>query len=514
MDKYTEPEQLDFDNAVSAVSDIIRKTAGSATTKAGSVIHELLVRPAAYLFAWMSGNLEEAVKSCSISTLKESQATVNETADLMAANYFVTRLQGTKASGVITITMNKAVAHIAGGARFNVGGTLVETTSQVVATSTKMSSEYSDVLYVEAIAMNDGTYISNIPVTAIEVGALEIPAGTDVEVMFPNNFIIAAELASAITGGGGVETDAELFKRAEYNTAASGVGTYFGIKKKLSTCPVSVEDLSVVAGEDEAIFRSRFNTLNINPGGFVDVYVKTQKQSSTKTITATASLEDGGTEYGAIIEDTSVAGLHRVVSVVADGERLSTFYVTYGSSQNTYQDRLSGRQSVKVSFTLSAVSADTVTAFITVEYLPGISAIQEYMDREENTFIGQSTLIKSAIPVTVALSCSAHKDGGISDEEKAILKDTAATYINSVPVGTRALNFSDVVKACKNVVPDVELRVPCILSASVVLKDGSISTYYSDTGVLDISDTGNTAYWEHQMCFFSTTTDRLRIGAE
>ena len=96
-------------------------------------------------------------------------------------------------------------------------------------------------------------------------------------------------MQSAITGGTEQETDAELMARCRYNTADAGIGSYNGLWRKLQKAPVNVSGLSVVAGEDPGVLRARWNNLSINPGGVIDCYVRTQAQSSKKTVQATAN---------------------------------------------------------------------------------------------------------------------------------------------------------------------------------------------------------------------------------
>lgn len=506
-----EPSQRSFNDIEQVAIDVLNKKAPTVMTKTGSVVRELVIRPLAYIASWVTDNIDATIEKSSLSYLASSQATDNAICDDIASMFFVQRRQGTYAKGIITLTLNSAIVTIPNGATFIVDNITLKTNTQYIITNAKLVSNTSaDVVYLTSIpVLVDDTmhYIANIPVQATDTGAIEIPAGIAVTMGFAGKGIVSAELTSPITGGSGVETDAELVKRAEYTNAAAGVGTYYGIQKKLNNSPVAVLGMAVVSGEDTAMHRGRYNTININPGGVVDCYIKTSNQPVTELITVNCN--DGYIE----ISDKKYANILAVKQVIVNGVYLQDLSVEFGSS-NIMLDSVSARLSVDQ---LTIIRGEGIvkgaTATVSIVYMPNLREVQDYLDSDTEKFVGQDIQVKAAVPVGISIDCCAKKDDGevITNDEVNILKDAISSYINSIPVGTATINYSDMRRICRSVLPTVDLRLPCTFSCIIYLKDGSMDSFYSNTGILDISNTVNQGYWDYNVCYFFSCTSNIRI---
>lgn len=518
MAKHIEPTQTEFNSAEQVTMDVVSVASPSALTKTGSGIRELVVRPLAYMFSWMTANLAQSRKVSSIAYLKDSQATQNDIADAVASNYFVTRKQGSAAKGMITLTLNTPVVRLSQGASFTVNDVTLVVESQTIITNVDVDTPQRGVVYIKAIAFGD-LFLANIPVVASIVGRTELPPGGEVTINFANNTIENAELTSAITGGAGVETDAELMLRAEYNTAESGIGTYNGLRKKFANAPISVQGLSVVAGEDLPLFRARYNNININPGGFVDVYVKTQLQSSVLSLDLEAHKVPGQDPaptalFSVQVQDELCSGFFGISTVIADGEAVDNFTLSFGSldTMNTSAGaRLSVDQTATITFESDSLES-VLPVRVYVSYIPGIALLQQFIDRDEERFVGQDVKVKAAVPVALSIDCVVSADDPLTVADIDLLKDTIANYINALPVGTRYVNFSDIRKSCARALPVADVRLPCTISAELLLQDGSSDNVYSTTGIFDLGPQANTGYWSSSMCFFSATLDKIRIS--
>lgn len=119
------------------------------------------------------------------------------------------------------------------------GDVQVQTTIQYIVTNTPADNAPDGIEYLASFLVG-GNWLVNVPVETTTVGRIEIPVGTTVSASFPCSTLLEAELTSPITGGSDTETDAELMTRAEYNTAEAGIGTYYGIRKKLNKAPITV----------------------------------------------------------------------------------------------------------------------------------------------------------------------------------------------------------------------------------------------------------------------------------
>lgn len=535
MADYIEPTQSSFNDAENVASDVLSQASPNLITKAGSVVRELIIRPIAYLYSWAEDNLLDKLASTSVMYLKTSQATDNPIADMVASNYFVTRNQGTSAKGIITLTLAQPVLRLAQGSQFTVGGASMLTPEQYLITNGDTSSAAAGFAYIKSIPYKVNgidCWIANVPVVSAVPGRLELPVGSAVVIGFSTNIIVAAELTSPVTGGTDVETDAQMMARAEYNTAESGIGSYYGLRKKFNKAPVAVLGLSAVAGEDAPLFRARYNNVNINPGGIVDCYVKTEKQPTTDIFPVTftsAQLVDANNNpvldenqkpiyfyYGYV----DVPCVLSVNSVIIDGERLdregTKFWTEFESSEPTIPAdgaRLSSYQRTRIVFCAGDRELETLDGNVSCTYIPGIPALQEFINEDEEHFIGQDTLVKAAVPVEVSVTCSYSAPSMLDDSQIALLKQTIEDYINDIPVGTRTINFSDLRKVCASAVPSADLRLPCVIAGKVFTKSGVTDTFYSNTGIFDIANPTSYDWWDFRECYFSTCADNIRVEA-
>ena len=527
MADYIAPTKTEFKNAEQVAVDVVSQAYPSIITKTGSVVRELVIRPLSYLMAWTKANVENDIRQYSVSYLKNSQLTVNPVADMVASNYFVERKQGTPAKGVVTLELSMPTLRIASGARFTVGGVLMYTEKQYLVT-TDVLPDTESVGYIQAIPYGSN-WLASIPLVTVATGPTEVPLGVPVTLGFACSTLVDAYLTSPVTGGSGTETDAQLMVRAEYNTAESGIGSYYGLKKKLAKAPVTVTGLSVIAGEDAPLFRARNNSVGINPGGYVDCHVKTANQVSVGTIPDTP-LEIVGTTVNGVVsyhgeielDPVKFPGFIRVNSLLVDGiyrDKYSVAYSTIDTNTTAEGARLSTKQKATVMVTLEnngntsvPITATTATA-VSVEYMPGLAQLQAYMDSDTEHFIGQDILVKAAVPVSVGITCAYYCARELDDDEIDDIKQTIVDYINTTEVGIGKINFSDIREACLNSHPDVTLRLPCVFTASVSLQDGMLDTFNSTSGILDITHNPTYNRWGYQICYFSACKDNVELSA-
>ena len=513
MADYTKPTNTEFINAEQVVTDILTTSHPQLLTKTGSAIRELIIRPAAYLLSWILGNMDNQLQKTSVSYLRTSQATDNELADAVASNYFVSRRSATKSAGMLMLTLNTPAMTLPQGTLFTAEGVILQLPQQVIVTSGTVSEQFEGVTYVTSKPLGSD-YVVLVPVEAVNAGKVEIPAGADIVMQGVHDAVTDIKLVSPVTGGLDTETDAQLMERAEYNTASAGIGSYNGIRKRMENSPVKMLGMSLVAGEDASLFRARYNNLGVNPGGLIDMYVKTQVQSAVGELMVASPEAAAGETVILSVPATACHGFYRVVSVLVKGEYLDTYDVNMISNRENTPvagARLSVAQSCSISFTAPSALTPNDVIVITVEYMPGIEALQSFVDSPENRFIGQDVLVKAAIPVTLGLDCSISCPNPLDDVAIAGIKSVMANTVNSMRVGCGVLNFSDVREAVQHEYPDVQLRLPCIIRARMVLRDGTTDTFYSNTGIIDLNTPVNSEYWDYRMCFFSLIESHIRI---
>lgn len=541
---YTDPTQEAFDSAQQVSIDVLAQSSPTCITKTGSVIKELVVRPLAYLLAWAKTNLDELRRQSSIAYLKTSQATENEVADLVASNYFVERRQGTQAKGIVTLTLNTPSLRLAAGSTFTAGGVPLHTETQYMITAADITSlldQQTTTQYLRSYPTGEpDRYYVNVPVVTDETGKFEIPEDSDVTIGFASSAVVAAELTSPITGGSDTETDAQLMERAEYNTAEAGVGTYYGLLKRFLHAPVSVSSIFPVQGEETALYRARYNTVNINPGGIIDCYIKTTNQPHIELCGGTVALTSGsftptvqtcdgpvptGTPVNGYwcefpITDPKYSGLYTVQGISVPGWVVNeqTVQLSAPTGSSTKAARLSTDQLTTVKFFITRNTTENgedpsvVDVSMNVVYMPGLYQLQRYIDSDTESFIGLDVKCKAAVPVCVHVNCSVTSEQVLSEQDILILKQAITDTINALPVGTKAINFSDLRNACASAIPGVDLRLPCAFTGYCYRFYGNIEPIYSTNGILDITVPTTPDTFDYTMCYFYTCNDFIRLG--
>lgn len=522
MNRYIEPSETSFEAAEAAAVDVLDRTCAYANTKSGSVVRELVVRPMAYLYAWLRDNMENMRRQTSAVYLKDSQLTDNQMADDLASNYFIVRRQGANARGVVTLRVNSPFLQLPRGASFAAGDVGLQTTVRIVAGPGLEPRAADGVLYVR-MAQSGDDWLVPVPVQAVDAGPVEVRAGEQVQVQFNLSSLLSATLTSSVTGGYGTETDAQLMARAEAATAGGGVGSYYGLKKLLDAGPVSVLSLAVASGEDAVLRRARRTSVNINPGGVVDCYVKTQNQPSVAQVSATAvagEYDVDGTTWGyraelPTLSDASVpchgaicvSGAPRTSAGVVD--EFAVEYVSTADNLDGQGARLGVHQGMLLYFN-SSEPVDTVSASLL--YMPGLRDLQDYMDRRDNRFVGQSTEVRAAVPVTLTLDCMVEHDGWLDDTQADAVRQAIANYVNGLDVGVTRINFSDIRRYCVTALSgQFDLRLPCTMSASVPMPDGGVDSFYSTSGVLDLATSTLSERWNPGICYFNMCKADIRI---
>ena len=518
MSKYIEPKQATFDGAEQAALDMLSTRCPSVLLKTGAAVRELVVRPLAYLVAWATDNLERLRTETSAAYLKTSQATDNAVADAVASNYFIERRAGTVSRGTVALTLEASYLRLPRGARFVADGATLQTETVVVAAAGESPGIRDGVRYVPTISISDGRYIASIPVAAVDSGPVEIGVGTEAIPQFGLSYLVSAAVSSAITGGAGTETDAQLMARAEAATTNGGIGSYFGIEKKLAAGPVTVLSFGLVAGEDALLVRARYNNVSINPGGIVDCYVKTQNQLASATVTAAVRQVTGDrnciADLPVVDGDINCHGIVSIDGPLLDGDTgdpITEYDVSYGSASSRMDAvgaRLGTEQRASVLF--SATPAPT-SVKVQVSFMPGLLDLQRYMSSDECRFVGQDVMVKAAVPVSVSIDCAISYAEEPTDDQVDAVRQAMADYVNGLRVGVGRINFSDMREYCATALSGAVLRLPCTMSASMPLIGGGIDSFYSNTGILDITTPANSDRWSPAICYFSTSVGQIRI---
>lgn len=510
----TEPTQTQFMEAEEALTNLMHNHAQDLDTKKGSVIRQLVIRPFSYLYAKINDILLNWIYKTSVAYLATSAETSNSTADLVASNYFVTRRQGAYASGIITLTCSQDQIRINTDTRFLVDSRSFITDKTYIATPSPAQST-GNLVYLKMYEIN-GEYKTNVPVIAAQPGTLEIPAGVQVDITSYIAGVESAQLLSPITGGSDTQTDAQMMARCKERCGAA-IGTLQAIRTKMQDAPITVISCSALGSADPGCFRSRYNNLAIPQGGAVDIYAKTANQGVVAQISVQELESDSSDKlFFQILPQKypQYAGLCRISKIVAQNNQinLGKYTVEYIPVANSQLSAIGARntcyQKVRVTFDTPTVSTPLQVTF---EYMPGIKDLQDYMDSTYGKYLGQSCLVKAAVPATVKLSCSLYTKTIPTDTQLNALKTFIAAQINSKYVGDYNLNMDQIAQQVELNFQNVRMRLPYTLTIDLPMTTGGHYTFNTTDGTASLLYRTSAYFWAAGAYFYSTTPDFIEL---
>lgn len=509
---FTQPTQTKFTEAQSSLTNLMQDYSAQIDVKKGSVVRELLIRPFAYLYAKVDDIISRWIRDTSVAYLSQSTQTQNQIADLVASNYFVTRKQGSHATGVITLTCSQSQIRVNAGAGFMIDSHIFDTSKAYIATMSPIEST-DDIGYVQMYQIGDA-YKANIPVEAQQTGSLQIPAGVQVQITSYIAGAESAQLLSPITGGSSTETDAQMMARCKDRCGAA-IGTVEAIRTKLQDAPVNVVSCNAIGSQQPGCFRSRYNNLAIPYGSAVDIYVKTSNQNAVKQLEMTSLEQDSDSKWYfqlSSLDYPEIAGFCRIAEITtAAGGSAGRYTISYESYRPAVSD-IGARNTVyqKAKVTFQSLQAST-TMLATVQYMPGVSELQNYMDSTYEKYLGQDCLVKAAVPATVKLKCRVYTKSQMTDTQLTQLKTFIAAQINMKYVGDYNLNMDQIAQNVQLQYPDLRMRLPYTLSIELPMTNGGVYSFSTTDGTASLLYRTSAYHWATGAYFYSTTPDYIQL---
>ena len=493
-----DPSKSTYTNTITKIRDIFTVNMPNIATSVGSVVYELIVRPLSVVYASLQDALDKDIRLTSLDTLSTSTNTEVGDADHILSNYFVTRNGAKNPTGVVTVASSIETTRIPQGSGFTAAGATLVTSVDTIGVYTDYELyESSDVLtYAKATKIGNYYYFT-VPVEAPDQDVV-VSAGTPAEVTSRLTDIISAVVSSSIEGGSRGETDAELIERARLNMCSWHGGSK-SIHKILTGSGIRVYSSISFDSADPEMSQVTDSPVLVGTGGMIDTYVKTSQYPLSTSFDV--SLEDSES-YD--ISDMIPAGTIAVTEIIRtdDGASLD-FDVHWGSSTSHLTSkgaRFSAYQTASISI------AETARCKVTVEYMPSIKELQEYINRNDVRMLGSSVVIKAAIPTAVSISavCST---GAHSIED---IKNTVKNHINNLPVGTDCLDIADVQESISTMFPGASIKHPiAIKTITSTYKGYKTIVANSISGVVKSEGTDDT--FTGRLRFFCITDQEVML---
>ena len=512
-----EPTQIAFNTAEDAAVNILQDYNKQIDSKKGSIVRELVIRPVAYIYARVNEILSNWVRRTSISYLSGTDDTSDSIADLVASNYFVTRKAGNYAKGIVTLNCTESQVRISRNTSFFIAQHEFVVQKSYIATSST-GTDSAELGYIKMINLGttDAPYKANLPVIASQPGTIEIPAGADVDV---NSYIAgcdSASLLSPITGGSTAETNAQMMERCKQRCGAA-VGTLEAIRTKMQEAPVDVISCNAQGSAEPGCFRSRKNSVALPMGGVIDIYAKTRNQNEVTDLYIDQLESDSSSNPYFVqlttINQPEIAGACRITAVNPYSDSLSSvgdYTVTFGSSTEVSPAGARGSVDQTITIRFNDLTR-SVPVCITVEYMPGVKDLQDFIDNEYQKFLGQDCQIKAAIPATLEIKGQLFSQTALTQSVVQQIKEAIALRINSKLVGDYNLNMDKVAQAVEASFPDIKLRLPYTINIAMPTTNGGVYTARSEDGTISLLYRDQLYLYSEGAYFFSVSPSNIEL---
>lgn len=406
-------------------------------TSVGTLVKDIVIDVPATVLGTAYQDLQQIQKASSVNYINE--LTDNQVEDL-AANYNLTRKQGSYATGVITfIKYSEPTTTITVGASDGTGGVSVSTLKDdngVSYSFTTVETKQFTVANASSLYnVSRNRWELNVTIQADQVGSDYNVAANAIKMFSGINGIDDIINYNSCVGGLDVESNEQLGQRIIDAAKARLLGTIPGYKTLVNSFD-QVVDCAVIDTSMSDYIRNTY-------GNEVDIVVIGQQiEAYTDTV-----------EYNAMSGEQHILNNQPVISVnsitgIVGGSSYSfvegTDYIFVKDTTSDYRE--SAKALDKIVWLLTGTTPDNNTQY-TINYSANelISNIQATLDNEENHLVGSDVLVREGevVYVTMALQVSTYSGiNPVSSETQ--IKNTIQQYINSLTLGTK-LEQSDVV---------------------------------------------------------------------
>ncbi len=437
----------------------IAETNTSADVSVGSVFNELVIKPLASLENELVNDVADVGQAKSIEeALASSVEAYNPIIDKIASNYNLVRKEGSQVTGKIKITVADDSTYF-----FNSGFVFNQPVIDLnyVTEAAYTFSVNPDTTELP-IYSNNGIYYFIVPVIAQEAGSkYQVSDQTGFNLEKPISNFVSAKAYGSFTSGANKETDKELLARLHTGLSNKTLLTTGSINNRLKELYPDLQDVSLVGVELPELTRHKQNIFGISTLGMVDVYVRTAKGLSTKSLTKAGELQADGT-WLISIDREDAPGFYRVLTVVpSDKEDIGTlpFVQTFSYSTanldvvntiaTTQEARFSRYQNCSLVVEYAPTAPFDGDFKILVSYQPYIQEIQELFLSNSERIICADYLVRAAVPCYVSLALKIHRKNSTDSIDTSAIKKDIYNYVNSLNFGD-SLFASNIVDICHN----------------------------------------------------------------
>lgn len=397
-------------------------------TSVGTLLKDIVVDVPATILGLAYQDLQQIQKASSINYVDE--LTDSQVEDL-AANYGLTRKQGSYATGVVYFYKNaRPTTIITIGNADGTGGVSVSTSNAdngqtygfTTVETKQLTPDNADSFY----NATNNRYEVPITIQANAIGTAYNVAAYSIQNNKLINEIDGVVNYNACQGGLDIETNAQLADRIKIAAQARLLGTIPGYKTLVDSFE-QVVDSSIVDTTMADYIRNTY-------GNEIDIIViGTQVQAYTDTVTTS--------DITYVLKNQPVIS----VNLITDGQTTYVEGTDYRFVKDTTSDyRYSAKAQDKIYWLQggSQPSGD-----YTIQYSANklIIDLQQTLDSEQNHLLGSDVLVREGIEIPVQMALEVNTYSGTNPTSTEIqIKNVIQQYVNNLKLGEK-LEQSDIV---------------------------------------------------------------------
>lgn len=410
-------------------------------TFVGTVTRDVVIESPAQEFEKINQELERTQK---LQSLTFASDMTTEELNALAANFGLTRLLGTQATGTVTFQIRNFT--ISSSEITIPVGTLITTIdtedSPQIAFATTTPLVFTPALAPTFFNPVTGLFEQTTTIIAEAVGASgNVAAGTITSLSSSVPGIDSVVNNIATTGGTDVETNTDFASRITIKLSGNNVGTRTGIISLVKE-DENVKDAIVVTPDDPELLRGEF-------GGEVDVYIdgSTLSTISDLQVYLVAGPQSFTLQRQPVNSVSSITGL--VLGVP------TTFVQTTDYTVDLDTTPLLGgssRAESAITFTGSGQLPDDSTQItITYTYNSLIEDLQAVLDADDKNIVTSDILVREANVALIDIDADITIfPGFIAAEVTLAAQSAVSTFINNLGLGTD-INRSDIIAEIEGV---------------------------------------------------------------
>ncbi len=433
-----------FSAAELSVISALRSAYPNLDLRLGTVLRSLLVMPDAALAALNLARIDRLGASMSLKRLEDGGDVDQAVLSSVLANFNIIRSVGTKATGVVKVRVVDGRTYVLepGFSFSTISGLTFSTVEKITARRDAVAGDG----YVRLFDNNDGTYYFLVNVEASDIGSkYNIQSGTQLSATSYLYGFVSATANAAFSAGTDGETVENAKNRIPIELSHRGMSNKRAIEAQLrdrfDTTETPIVAVSVKGYGDSGMTRDRHNVFGVAVGGHVDVYVKTSEYPHVSCYVKTGTLSGTGTYE---LDDVESDGMYAVSGIsdtagaqIGSYEFEETRKIAVGAAAPLHDIDETANDHVRTKWQTSTIVVTGVPAatatrdfYVTVYDMPGISAIQDFVDSHDVKSVCSDVVVKSPALCLVSVSGKAYRAPG-TKLDSATVERAVLDYVNS-----------------------------------------------------------------------------------